>query len=158
MENETIRRAEARDRDAVVALVTGAGLPRDGVLDEASDFFVAVRDSRIVGCCGLEIYGGDALLRSVAVADEERGRGTGTRLVEYALSHGRERGLATVTLLTTTASGYFPRFGFREVDRDLVPARVRESGEFRSVCPSTATVMRLGLEDASGAARTRGCS
>jgi amino-acid N-acetyltransferase len=158
VENETIRRAEAADRDAIVTLVTGAGLPQEGVLDEAGAFFVAVRGSRIVGCCGLEVYGGDALLRSVAVAGEERGRGTGARLVEHAISDARERGLASVTLLTTTASGYFPRFGFREAGRDLVPARVRESEEFRSVCPSTATVMLLGLDGASGAARTRGTS
>jgi amino-acid N-acetyltransferase len=155
METDTIRRADASDRDAIADLVAGAGLPPEGVLDEASVFFVAERGSRVVGCCGLEIYGEDALLRSVAVAAAERGRGTGARLVAHALSDARERGLASVFLLTTTAPGYFPRFGFSDVARDDVPARVRESDEFRGICPSTATVMRLALAPASAGARMR---
>jgi N-acetylglutamate synthase-like GNAT family acetyltransferase len=88
----------------------------------------------------------DGLLRSVAVAGDERGRGTGARLVERALSNALGRGLHTVTLLTTTAADYFPRFGFREVGRDDVPSSVRASDEFRSVCPSTATVMIVSFE------------
>jgi amino-acid N-acetyltransferase len=155
METATIRRAKASDRDTIAALVAGAGLPREGILDEASLFFVAERGSRVVGCCGLELYGDDALLRSVAVLADERGRGTGARLVEHALMDARERGLASVFLLTTTAAGFFPRFGFRDIARDDVPARVRESDEFRSICPSTATVMCLALDHASAAARRR---
>jgi amino-acid N-acetyltransferase len=158
VESEFVRRAEPRDADTVVALVAGAGLPVDGVLDgaggsageSASEFFVAVRAAEIVGCCGLEVYGGDALLRSLAVAEGERGRGTGARLVERALSEARRLGLESVTLLTTSASGYFPRFGFREVGREDVPAGVRESGEFRGVCPSTATVMILRFDGMAG--------
>ena len=156
MESEIVRRASAREADAVAALVAGAGLPVEGVRDHAVELFVAVRGSRIVGCCGLELYGPDALLRSVAVADEARGRGTGARLVRHAISDARERGLTSVTLLTTTARDYFPRFGFREVGRDDVPAGVRGSREFLSLCPSTATVMLLALDGASGAARPRG--
>jgi amino-acid N-acetyltransferase len=155
METATIRRATASDRDTIAALVAGAGLPREGVLDGASVFFVAERDTRVVGCCGLELYGDDALLRSVAVTPEERSRGTGARLVEHAISYARERTIASVFLLTTTAAAFFPRFGFRDVARDDVPAPVRESDEFRSICPSTATVMRLALDHAGAAARRR---
>ena len=151
-----IRQAEASDTDAIVAIVAGAGLPVEGIREHAGEYFVAVGGSRVVGCCGLERYGDHALLRSVAVADEARSRGTGGRLVERALSHARELGLASVTLLTTTAAAYFPRFGFRDVDRDEVPAAVRDSEEFRCVCPSTATCMLLALGSASGAARSRG--
>ena len=153
MNDETIRRAEGSDTDAIVAIVAGAGLPVGGILEHAGEYFVAVRGSRVVGCCGLEIYGDHALLRSVAVTDAERGRGVGGRLVERALSHARELGLASVTLLTTTAPGYFPHFGFREVGRDEVPASVRDSEEFRSVCPSTATSMLLALGSAPGSHR-----
>jgi amino-acid N-acetyltransferase len=144
-----IRRAGAEDRDAVVALIERAGLPVEGVAGRLADFHVAVRGGRTVGACGLETYGPDALLRSVAVADDERGSGTGRRLVERALSDARERGLASVVLLTTSAADYFRRFGFEEVSRDDVSGGVRASGEFSHVCPSTATVMRLSLRDAS---------
>ena len=38
--------------------------------------------------------------------------------------------------LTTTADGYFPRFGFERIERSQVPATVRESVEFTSACPA----------------------
>jgi amino-acid N-acetyltransferase len=143
---EILRRADARDADAIVALVSDAGLPLDGVAEGIAEFFVAERDSRLVGCCGLEDHFDDALLRSVAVADEVRGRGVGARLVALALATANERGRRSVTLLTTTAADYFTRFGFRSVDRDEVPERVRASDEFRSVCPSTAVAMMRRFE------------
>lgn len=139
----SVRRAEPRDAAAIVALVAGAGLPVGGVAERAADFFVAERAGEVVGACGLETYGPDALLRSVAVSDRERGRGVGRRLVERALSEALERELSSVVLLTTTAPDYFRRFGFREVERGDLPAGVRSSEEFRSLCPSTATVMRV---------------
>jgi amino-acid N-acetyltransferase len=151
MASEIIRRAEARDLEAIVAIVAGASLPVNGVREFRSEFFVSVRDGRVVGCCGLELYGGDALLRSVAVLDDERGRGTGARLVARALADARGRSLRSIALLTTTASGYFARFGFREVGREVVPAAVRASAEFRSVCPSTAACMLLVLDPAGSA-------
>jgi amino-acid N-acetyltransferase len=144
--HEVIRPAGAADAVAIVDLVEGAGLPLEGVRENLGEFLVAERDGRVTGCCGLEIYGTDALLRSVAVAPSERGGGTGARLVERALSGAVERGLASITLLTTTAAGYFPRFGFREIDRGDVPDLVRESKEFLSVCPSTATCMSMRLD------------
>ena len=49
-------------------------------------------------------------------------------------------------LLTNTAAGYFPRLGFAPVARDEVPAEVRGSLQFASVCPSTAAVLALRLE------------
>ena len=140
-----IRRAERGDLDAIVALVDGAELPVEGVAERRSDFYVAVLGDRAVGVCGLERYGADALLRSVAVSDEERGRGTGRLLVERALADARELGLASVVLLTTTAADYFRRFGFEEVERGDVPEGVRASGELTHICPSTATAMRLAI-------------
>jgi amino-acid N-acetyltransferase len=153
---EILRRADAHDADALVALVGDAGLPLDGVADGIAEFFVAERDSRLVGCCGLEDHGDDALLRSVAVVDEVRGRGVGARLVALALSTANERGLRSVTLLTTTAADYFTRFGFRAVDRDEVPERVRASDEFRSVCPSTAVAMLCRFDGENVAKPTSG--
>jgi amino-acid N-acetyltransferase len=147
-----IRRAEARDRDAVVGLLAGAGLPVDGVAEHLGDFYVAVRGGEIVGSCGLEVYGPNALLRSVAVSGEERGCGTGRRLVECALADATERGLESVVLLTTSASGYFRRLGFREIGRGEAPGGVRASKEFSHLCPSTATVMRLCLGRQGGSA------
>ena len=99
----------------------------------------------MVGCAAVERYGDAGLLRSVAIAPAERGHRTGEALVRRCLADARAAGVGTLVLLTTTAEGYFPRFGFEVVDRALVPEAVRQSTEFRGACPASATVMRLVL-------------
>jgi amino-acid N-acetyltransferase len=106
---------------------------------------VAVADDGIVGAAGVEVYGRSGLLRSVAVDPAWRGRGLGMQLTRERLAWAEARGLDTVYLLTTTAAGFFPRLGFAPVDRDAVPATVRESTQFAGVCPSTAAVLALRI-------------
>jgi amino-acid N-acetyltransferase len=57
------------------------------------------------------------------------------------ISDAEARGIRALYLLTTTAERYFPGFGFREIARDEVPTDVRETAEFQSACPASATVM-----------------
>jgi len=130
---------------SIVALVSQAGLPIDGLADHLHTAVVASRGERVVACAALEIYPDGALLRSVAVAPEARGEGLGQQIVRAALDLARQEGTAAVYLLTTTAEGFFPRFGFRRVSRDDVPEGVRTSIEFRSACPASATAMALSL-------------
>ena len=98
-----------------------------------------------MGVAGLEHYDDAALLRSVAVAPSARGTGVGGRLTQRALEKAALSGARVVYLLTTTAEDYFPRYGFQRTDRASVPTDVRESVEFTTACPSTATVMVLEL-------------
>ena len=53
--------------------------------------------------------------------------------------------ISALYLLTTTAAGFFPKFGFERIDRCDVPRSVQMSVEFTSACPSSATVMRKYL-------------
>jgi amino-acid N-acetyltransferase len=141
----TIRRATPGDWNSVAALLVASNLPLDGAHDHIDGFAVAVRDGAIVGCAAIERYGDAGLLRSVAVAPSERGKGTGAALVERCLHDAATAGIRTLMLLTTTADRYFPRFGFEIVDREAVPETVRVSAEFRGACPASATVMRVAL-------------
>ena len=146
MGDAVIRPATAADAPAVLALLEGSALPTDGVEPHLADFLVAERDGEVRGVAGVERYADGWLLRSVAVADTERGQGLGARLTTRALEAAALAGAPSVYLLTTTAEGYFPRHGFRRIGRDSVPASVRASVEFTGACPSTATVMVLDLE------------
>ena len=75
----------------------------------------------------------------------------GRRVVgSAALALAHERGARRAYLLTETADGFFPRFGFRAVSRSEVPAGVRGSVEFVSACPESARTMAADL-----AGRTR---
>lgn len=138
-----LRPARPADRPAVEALLTGAGLPLDGVPDGLDDFLVATVDNsgELIGVGGLERYGSSALLRSTAVSPAWRNSGVGRALVNALLEETDRSGIRDVFLLTTTAEAYFPRFGFACVTREEVPAPVRESAEFTGACPASAVVM-----------------
>jgi arsenate reductase len=143
----TIDAATDRDLPAVRRLLERLRLPLDGVDDHVRTLLVAREDGQIVGTAGLEVYADAALLRSVAVGPTQQGRRIGHQLTDAALRLARTRGVATVYLLTTTAERFFPKFGFEQIAREEVPAAVRSSVEFRSACPTSATVMRKRLVD-----------
>jgi amino-acid N-acetyltransferase len=136
-----IRPATAADLPAAEALLAGSGLTTEGVRDWIDRFVVAEEDGCVAGVAGLELYGDAALLRSVAVADAWRRSGIGRALVERALEVATTAGATEIFLLTTTAEGYFPRFGFTAVPRSEVSAPVLASAVFRGACPASATVM-----------------
>jgi amino-acid N-acetyltransferase len=137
----TITPAAPGDADDVSRLLAASALPLDGALACLGTAVVARSEGRVVGYAALEVYGPEALLRSVAVDEVLRGRGLGRRLTAAALDLASQSGVATVYLLTTTAEAFFHQFGFERVDRDNVPAAVRTSVEFTSACPASATVM-----------------
>src|SRR5690606_5798979 len=57
-----------------------------------SDLLGATRVGRLVGYCVCWTVGDQAELGNVAVSPQERGRGTGTRLVQAGLARVKERG------------------------------------------------------------------
>jgi len=134
-----LRPARATDLPAVVALLEGCGLPTGDVTQAMlASFCVAEVDGRAVGTAGVETFGTDALLRSLAVAEASRGAGLAARLVDWCEAEARRQGVATVYLLTTTAADYFRKRGYADVPRDAVPAGVAGHAQFRSLCPASA--------------------
>lgn len=145
----TLRPAIDADLPAVEELLAAAGLPTDGVEEAFHNFVVAESGTRIVGVVGLETCGDHGLLRSTAVAPEYSGQGLGRRLVERIIADAESRGINALYLLTMTAERYFPSFGFVRIAREEVPQGIRETTEFVSACPASATVMRLALRPLS---------
>ena len=140
-----IESATIHDLPGVCALLERLNLPVDGVADHVPTLLVARDNGTIVGTVALEVYADGALLRSVAVDPAYQGRRLGHQLTDAALNLATRQGISTVFLLTTTAEGFFPRFGFEPTTRQEVPASVRTSVEFRSACPASAVVMRRQL-------------
>ena len=138
----TIRPALPIDHAPVAGLLRANDLPVDGVPPAMDAFLVAERAGALVGAIGLECFGADALLRSAVVDAPVRGTGLGARLVDGIIAEAEGRGIGALWLLTTTAEGWFPRFGFTVVTRDDVPPTVQASPEFQGACPSSAIVMR----------------
>ena len=135
-------------RPEIHAFLERNGLPEAGLAEHATDLLVARHDGRPVGTSALEVYGPEALLRSVAVEERLRGTGLGDRLTRAAVDAARARGVERVFLLTETAAAFFPKFGFADIDRADVPESIRRTVEFASVCPVSSRVMVLALKPA----------
>lgn len=98
------------------------------ILDDPSvgQLFVADDGERILGLVNLlytystALGARVALLEDMVVAEEARGSGLGTRLVEAAVDHCRKSGCKRVTLLTDgdneRAHAFYQRCGFARSD------------------------------------------
>ena len=143
----SVSAAASKDLPAIVALLSAAGLPvADVAADSHPEFLIIRRDGRLVGVVGLERFGDIGLLRSLAVSAEHRGHGLGLELVRALEEHAAHTGTAALVLLTETARDFFLREGYRVITRAQAPASVRESSEFRSLCPDSAVCMTKQLQ------------
>jgi amino-acid N-acetyltransferase len=141
----SIERARPTDLPAVEALVSGAGLPLDGLGGAFSRCVVARDGDAIVASAAIERYGSAGLLRSVAVAADRRGSGIGQAIVGAAEDLGRTEGMTELYLLTETAADWFPRLGYAVVAREVAGDAVGASIEFTTVCRDTGVPMRKRL-------------
>ncbi|GAB4188770.1 MAG: hypothetical protein OHK0022_00840 [Roseiflexaceae bacterium] len=141
-----IEPAGATDAPLIAGLLEQNGLPLVGLDEHLAAALVARRAGELVGCVALELYGQQALLRSLAVVAALRGQGLGQRLTEAALAEARARGVRTAYLLTETAVAFFPRFGFRPVARAELPPALHASAELRGACPDSAVAFVADIQ------------
>ncbi len=88
------------------------------------DFWVALKEDKVVGCCALHIVWEDlAEIRSLAVEEDFRREGFGRGLVEKCLDEARDIGINKVFALTT-ALDFFKGLGFEEIDKRLLPRKI----------------------------------
>jgi amino-acid N-acetyltransferase len=127
------------------SLLRSSNLPADDLNFEKDLLVGYYEGDDLVGTGGLEIYGPYALLRSLSVKLGIRGKSVGSTIAEFLLEEARKRKLKAIYLLTETAHGFFEKKGFRDIQRDEVPAEVKRSSEFTTVCPVSAAAMVLLL-------------
>ena len=99
----------------------------------------------MVGVVGIEPLGDIALLRSLAVLPQWRGRAIAAHLVERCEAQARAQGIEALYLLTTSAADYFLRRAYVLVEREVVPAAIAGHAQFRSLCPASAKCLRKTL-------------
>lgn len=140
-----IEPAARHDLLAITALLTEADLPAHDLAEHFPAAYVVARDgAAIVGCAGLERYGGAGLLRSVTVAPRVRGSGLGRALARERIAAARAAELETVYLLTTSAAAFFRKLGFVDVSRaDAAP--VLAGASQLGACCATAACLALRL-------------
>src|ERR1035438_9418048 len=138
----SVRASTAEDLVAIRALLISAALPIQD-LDSAAGlrFWVAENGGQLIGAIGLEPFGATGLLRSLVVSPSHRVHGLGSALVSVLEQEVNAQGVETLVLLTETAEGFFRRRGYRVVERSAVPDEIKQSAEFRSLCPASAVCM-----------------
>ena len=114
-------------------------------LPGSAQLFGIVEENAPIAVCGLECYGADGLLRSLAVDPAYRGRGLGHLLVRRAETEAARQGATALFLLTTTAADFFARLGYESIPRAQAPAAIAQTTQFSSLCPASSAFMRKRL-------------
>ena len=122
------RMGDVREIQRLIKLYSARGeiLPRSlsELYDHLRDFSVAVENHKIVGICSLHLCWDDlAEIRSLAVQEEVRNKGMGTRLVKACLKESKSLGVKRVFTLTYRPE-FFERFGFKKVDKAVLPHKI----------------------------------
>lgn len=143
-------RASAEDLTAIRALLERSGLPTSDLESARPEFAVIRECGRVIAAGALQRFGSSALLRSVVVAPEHRGRGLERAIVGELERAARTAQVRELVLLTQSAADFFARAGYRVIERSSAPHDMQGSEEFRSLCPSSATCMAKSLTDSPG--------
>jgi len=121
------------------------GLPSADLRQPDVRLFAFRDGDTVIGYAGVEVYGTDALLRSVVVDPARRRAGVGRTIVDATLAEAHRLGATRAFLLTTTAKAYFERFGFASIDRASAPETILSTRQAAGLCPSTAPLMVKAL-------------
>ena len=136
-------------RTAALALLQAEGLPvSDLTARHLEHFFFTGSDGSPTGLVGLEIYGSNALLRSLVVGKTVRTQGIGSALVQHAEDYALALQVRAIYLLTTTAESFFERLGYQRVERVQAPAPIQSTREFAALCPASSAFMVKRLNTA----------
>jgi amino-acid N-acetyltransferase len=126
-----IRKATLRDVKEIQRLIKqysarGDILPRSisELYDNLRDFFVYIKNRKIVGICALHICWEDlAEIRSLAVEDESRKKGIGAKLLEACIEESKHLGVKRVFALTYQPE-FFEKMGFKRIDKNILPHKI----------------------------------
>jgi len=135
-------RFQPANHSQLVDLLKECDLPYNDIEPDAKHFFICKKDDEVIGCIGLELYGEDALLRSLAVKEQFRNEGHAKRLVETLHAYAASLGVKHLYLFTTTANKYFQKQGYSSISRENLPEAIKSSAEFSYLCPSSAMTMQ----------------
>ena len=161
-----LRKAREEDVAPLLALINGyadRGLllrrSEESLRARLDDFTVAEdAGGAVIGCGALTVLGpGLGEVRSLAVREDQAGRGIGHRIVEHLVEEAARRGFGEVLALTRRPS-FFEALGFsvtrreRFLDKLMVDCK---ACPMNLCCDETAMVRAVAGEEAADAALSR---
>ena len=125
--------------DRSVDLLVECKLPYSDLTESSFEYFLGCGDeANPKGIIGLELHGEDALLRSLAISADVRGKGCGKELVTELEDLARSKRGRNLYLLTDSAEKYFEQLGFVKIERHLVSNAIKATEEFSRLCSEDA--------------------
>lgn len=129
-----------------MTLIKDSGLPiSDITTQKLKDFLYFGDPDNLIGIIGLEIFDTVALLRSLAVSKEARGKGHGRTLVMNIETYAKNKNVKELYLLTETAENFFNKLNYTIMQKESAPESIKATSEFSSVCPVSAVLMTKKL-------------
>jgi C_GCAxxG_C_C family probable redox protein len=139
--------AREGDVNEIKALLKICSLPTEDVAYGKQSFWI-VRDEKVItGVIGIEKYNSYGLLRSLAVEPSRRNQAIGKALLQHAITQAMAVDIETLFLLTTTAAIFFEKQGWVYSGSESVPDEVKQSEEFRSICPAGSVCMSYPVKE-----------
>ncbi len=130
----------------VKSLLVSENLPVSDLSTSSNTKLFGIQvDNQIVGIVGLEQEGTIGLLRSLVVSSNIRNHGYGKHLIDYAEAWASKNGISQLYLLTTTATQYFAKIGFKTISRNQAPSFIANTPQLSNLCPSSADFMFKNL-------------
>ena len=136
-----IQQATEKDLDVIKKLLDDNNLPTTDIHQDNIQFFIGFIDDKIMSVIGLEKYNNVGLLRSLAVNDLFKNQQVGTRLIRHIFDLCASEHIDKIYLLTTTAEKYFVKFGFTKIERIEAHDILKQTREFKDICPVSAVLM-----------------
>lgn len=135
------RHAVSGDLSVIQGLLRKNDLPTVGIEEALAHCLVAETKGRVIGAIALEPKGRNGLIRSLVVAGDHQGHKLGTALSSKIVNSARLLGVERLYLLTTSAEAFFAPTGYKVVEKSRVPEEIRDTEEFKKLCPHNAVCM-----------------
>ncbi len=133
------------DLDQLENLLRSNQLSAQDCAEQAQNFYGVFDEDKLVAAGGLESAVNFALLRSVVVHEQYRGQGLAKSISDFLIKLADSEGREAVYLLTETAEAYFEKLGFSRIARAEAPIAIRQTLQFTSLCPDTASCLMMNL-------------
>lgn len=135
----------ANDDPALTLALQAENLPTVDLIAPNKVFWRLLHTGVVAGYVGLELHENSALLRSLVIDQTFKGRGLGRELVRGATAEAKTYGMQSLWLLTKTAQPFFEHLGWQVTDRAAAPADIRNSEEFKGLCPASAACLWIQI-------------
>src|SRR2546430_17195335 len=94
------------------------------LFESLRDFAVYEENREVLGCVALSIIWADLTeVRSLAVEQNQRGKGIGSKLVQWCIGEARRLGIRKLMSLTYEQR-FFEKLGFEVVPKESLPLKV----------------------------------